>query len=93
MGYGLVWSQSCRAWSTGIGVQVVGGWMTARCRGILFVVKTGIRWGPVPRDGLWVGLTCGRRLRDWNQAGVWERLHNVLLGELQDAGSWTGQGR
>ena len=30
-------------------------------------------------------MTCWRRLRDWNEAGVWERLHQVLLDELQDA--------
>lgn len=32
------------------------------------------------------GTTCWRRLRDWNDAGVWERLHQTLLDELQDAG-------
>jgi transposase len=32
-----------------------------------------------------VGMTCWRRLHDWNEAGVWERLHRVLLDELQDA--------
>jgi transposase len=30
-------------------------------------------------------MTCWRRLHDWNEAGVWERLHQVLLDELQDA--------
>ncbi len=32
------------------------------------------------------GMTCWRRLRDWQQAGVWQRLHQVLLQRLQDAG-------
>ncbi|MGW2058092.1 IS5 family transposase [Streptomyces sp. NPDC001840] len=27
------------------------------------------------------GMTCWRRLRDWNEAGVWQRLHEVLLAE------------
>ena|ERR1700691_4707947 len=36
---------------------------------------------------MWVGMTCWRRSRDWNEAGVWERLHQVLLDELQDAGA------
>jgi hypothetical protein len=31
------------------------------------------------------GLTCWRRLRDWNGAGVWQRLHEVLLAELNAA--------
>ncbi len=30
-------------------------------------------------------MTCWRRLRDWNEAGVWQRLHEVLLAELNVA--------
>lgn len=30
-------------------------------------------------------MTCWRRLRDWNEAGVWDRLHLVLLDELGSA--------
>lgn len=55
--------------------------------GILFVLKTGIPWEDLPQEmGCGSGMTCWRRLRDWNDAGVWERLHHVLLDELQDAG-------
>ena len=55
--------------------------------GILFVLKTGIPWEDLPQEmGCGSGMTCWRRLRDWNEAGVWERLHQVLLDELQDAG-------
>jgi transposase len=55
--------------------------------GILFVLKTGIPWEDLPQEmGCGSGMTCWRRLRDWNDAGVWERLHQVLLDELQDAG-------
>jgi transposase len=36
--------------------------------------------------GFGYGMTCRRRLRDWNNAGVWQRLHEVLLGELRAAG-------
>jgi transposase len=54
--------------------------------GILFVLKTGIPWEHLPQEmGCGSGMTCWRRLRDWNEAGVWERLHQVLLDELQDA--------
>jgi transposase len=28
-------------------------------------------------------MTAWRRLRAWQQAGVWERLHELLLAELQ----------
>jgi transposase len=30
-------------------------------------------------------MTAWRRLRAWQQAGVWERLHELLLAELQAA--------
>ena len=31
------------------------------------------------------GMTCWRRLRDWQQAGVWQALHEVLLARLNRA--------
>jgi transposase len=55
--------------------------------GILFVLKTGIAWEDLPAEmGCGSGMTCWRRLRDWNDAGVWTRLHQVLLDELHEAG-------
>ena len=60
--------------------------------GILFVLKTGIQWEDLPQEmGCGCGMTCWRRLRDWQQAGVWRRLHRTLLQRLQDAGriDWT----
>ena len=30
-------------------------------------------------------MTCWRRLRDWNNACVWQRLHQVLHDELRAA--------
>jgi transposase len=55
--------------------------------GILFVLYTGIRWEFLPRElGYGSGMTCWRRLRDWNAAGVWQRLHELLLAELRRAG-------
>ena len=54
--------------------------------GILFVLKTGIPWEDLPREmGCGSGMTCWRRLRDWQHAGVWDRLHRVLLDELRGA--------
>src|SRR3954464_845813 len=38
--------------------------------GILFVLKTGIPWEYLPRElGAGSGMTCWRRLRDWQAAG------------------------
>jgi len=55
--------------------------------GILFVLKSGIPWQMLPQElGCGSGMTCWRRLRDWNEAGVWKRLHEVLLDRLGDGG-------
>ena len=54
--------------------------------GILFVLKTGIPWELLPQEmGCGSGMTCWRRLREWERAGVWQRLHEVLLEKLQIA--------
>jgi transposase len=54
--------------------------------GILFVLYTGIRWEFLPQElGFGSGMTCWRRLRDWNEAGVWKTLHKLLLSELRAA--------
>ncbi len=46
----------------------------------------GIQWDYLPQGlGFGSGMTCWRRLRDWNEAGVWQRLHEVLLAELNAA--------
>jgi len=59
----------------------------AALTGILFVLKTGIPWEYLPQEmGCGSGVTCWRRLRDWQAAGVWDRLHHVLLDRLGDAG-------
>src|SRR5712692_5653029 len=56
-------------------------------RGILFVLKSGIPWEMLPQEmGCGSGMTCWRRLRDWQKAGVWQRLHHTLLQRLQDDG-------
>lgn len=54
--------------------------------GIVFVLKTGIPWEYFPQELGCSGMTLWRRLRDWQRAGVWERLHRVLLQRLADAG-------
>jgi transposase len=43
--------------------------------GILFVLRFAIPWAELPRVEGWPsGQTCWRRFREWQQAGVWERL-------------------
>jgi len=54
-------------------------------KGILFVLWTGIPWEYLPREKGCSGMTCWRWLRDWQQAGVWERLRRRLLAELRGA--------
>ncbi|MEU4921404.1 IS5 family transposase [Streptomyces parvus] len=54
--------------------------------GILYVLHADIQWEHLPKElGFGSGMTCWRRLRDWNQAGVWQRLHETLLAELNAA--------
>jgi len=54
--------------------------------GIVSVLKTGIQWEYLPREmGCGSGMTCWRRLRDWQEAGVWWELHRVLLDRLGEA--------
>lgn len=55
--------------------------------GIVFVLRTGIPWEYLPQKlGYGSGMTCWRRLRDWQAAGVWEQIHHELLNRLHDAG-------
>ena len=59
----------------------------ATLTGILFVLRSGIPWETLPLEmGCGSGITCWRRLRDWQEAGVWTRLHHELLRRLRDAG-------
>jgi transposase len=58
-----------------------------RClEGILFVLFTGLPWRAVPAELGVSGVTCWRRLQEWQQAGVWGRLLAVLVEELDRRG-------
>ena len=54
--------------------------------GIIFVLKTGIPWEELPQEmGCGCGMTCLNYLNAWQRAGVWEKLHQILLAELEQA--------
>src|ERR687885_2539624 len=58
----------------------------AALTGIIFVLKSGIPWEMLPQEmGRGSGVTCWRRLKEWQEAGVWERLLEVLLDRLGEA--------
>ncbi len=57
----------------------------AALAGIVLVLKTGIPSQLLPTElGCGSGSTCWRRLRDWQEAGVWAKLHERLL-------NWLGE--
>src|SRR6516225_9242551 len=59
----------------------------AALTGILFVLRSGLPWQMFPKEmGCGSGSTCWRRLVRWQRAGVWKRLHAVLLAELRQLG-------
>ena len=50
------------------------------------MLQTGIPWEYLPKEmGCGSGMTCWRRLREWQEAGVWQRLHELLLAKLNEA--------
>ncbi len=49
-------------------------------RVIWFVLTTGARWEDVPAELGCSGRTAHRRLRAWEEAGIWDRLQADLLG-------------
>jgi len=54
--------------------------------GIIFILKTGINWEDLPAELGWgCGKTCKHYLQAWQKSGVWQRLHEILLAELQEA--------
>ncbi|WP_344626874.1 IS5 family transposase [Kitasatospora arboriphila] len=59
----------------------------AALRGIVYVLGKSVSWRDVPAERTGCsGITAWRRLRDWTDAGVWPRLHELLLAELRAEG-------
>ncbi|MCM2495536.1 transposase, partial [Burkholderia glumae] len=57
----------------------------AALNGILYVLQTGIPWEDLPQElGFGSGMTCWRRLRDWQAAGLWHRQHLAMLRRLRE---------
>ena len=56
----------------------------AALAGIVYQLRTGVPWRLLPTRQLGCGsaVTCWRRLRDWQRAGVWQQLHHLLLEQL-----------
>ena len=60
--------------------------------GIVYVLRSGMPWRTVPRhDGRPCASACYRRFREWSLAGVWDRLHQVLVDELGAHGQVDAQ--
>ncbi|MGY1732958.1 IS5 family transposase [Geodermatophilus sp. SYSU D01045] len=60
--------------------------------GIAFVLTTGIGWAELPAElGYGLGWTCWRRMHEWAEAGVFDRLHQAVLDRLgeQDRLDWS----
>jgi transposase len=55
---------------------------------IWFVLATGCRWQDVPQEFGCSGRTAHRRLRAWEEMGIWDRLHVHLLKLLRHAGKF-----
>ena len=59
----------------------------AALTGILFVLRTGLPWEYLPAEmGCGCGMSCWRRLHEWQQAGVWAALHRALLEHMEQSG-------
>jgi len=52
--------------------------------GILYVLFSGLPWEAVPSELGVSGVTCWRRLEEWQTGGVWQRLLSVLHTELEE---------
>ena len=57
-----------------------------RCfQGIVYQLRNSIRWNDMPKE-FPSGVTCWRRFDAWNKAGIWKRIHRIVVEELQEAG-------
>lgn len=50
---------------------------------IIYVLRTGCRWQDLPRE-YGAPVTAWRRLRRWEEDGVWERIWRALLSQMDE---------
>jgi transposase len=54
--------------------------------GIIFLLKTGLPWEDLPQEmGCGCGMTGWNRLRDWQAAGIWDKIQRILWAHLRGA--------
>lgn len=58
----------------------------AALTGIVYVLRTGVPWEYVPAEFGCSGMTCWNRLREWQRAGVFDKVLENLLVRLHRAG-------
>jgi transposase len=57
----------------------------AALNGILFILRHGLRWCDLPQElGYGSGVSCWRRLRQWQEFGIWSAVHQIVLNWLGD---------
>ena len=64
----------------------------ATLNGVLYVLRAGVPWRMLPTELGWgSGVTCWRRLREWQRRGVWKGLHQAMREGLAAADQidWT----
>ena len=60
--------------------HVINGTRITCLTGMIFVRRTGMSWQMLSQDSdAGLEMACRRRLRDWQQAGVWDLIHSALL--------------
>ncbi len=51
----------------------------AALAGIVYVLRSGKSWARLPQElGFGSGMTCWRRLREWQAVGIWPELERAL---------------
>jgi transposase len=66
-----------------------GTWKDDRLvlNGIIYVLLTGIAWKHLPKRLGWgSGVTAWRRMKDWQEAGVWSGIHREVMRRLRANG-------
>ena len=63
-------------------------------QGVLFVLRSGIPWRMLPQEmNCGSGMSCWRRLRDWQEAGIWQLIHSLCWTGWRATDRSTGHGQ